>query len=214
MDHVIEEKPDGGADSDWFYKFLGRSYLRLLRNKNGNFIQTPFLGNNKNLPLNDYKDKTSIHLASSVDIQLSKGTQNLPYIFLQQENLKRNNGKSKKAKCKSAADLKPSLCNSVLYHFRDLKKGTYDTSQKRIDPNLASYNSTYGIRSVIVPCIEINLNNKIVIVDLNTTLYQVLSKYNFPSNLKLRRKDGGRLVKINFFKDLVLLPGDEITFKL
>lgn len=203
------------ANGDWAWHLIGRNFVTFVRDASGNLIQSPlhrFQSGINSVPPNDVTDKNVLQ-ASSADIQFSSLLNKNVYVFLQQENFKKNNSHSVDGPCAGFETDPFDKCNSVLYHFLNLA-AFYDTQNDRVDRGQAANLSSFGARNLMVPVINIIINGRSEQVPLNTTVRQLCDSRSIPTNYHLRRLCKGRFVKMEFKKDddILLIPGDTINY--
>jgi len=224
LDHDIQLRVDGverpeDENGDWQYRFISTNIISLTRNDEGDVIQDPFhvFHQHKQLPGNKVSaaaGNKDILQASSEDIQLSNTLKTCPYIFLWQNNFKKNN-----ICCSVLPDPSPGTekdiirGNAHLVHYAALNDSSFDTIYN-LDRSKADYFSSFGYRNLIVPVICICINGDPLFVPLHTTFGQLSLQRSLPSAAVIHRLWNGkyRTLKNYWTPPVILLPGDEIKY--
>ncbi|MEA5461675.1 hypothetical protein VB796_21585 [Arcicella sp. LKC2W] len=204
---------DTAINGNWSYRLIGTSMISIYRDKWGRIIQNPFHNfQNKGMPDNLINNDGKIVLqASTEDIQLSNTLKECDYIFLYQNNLKKNNKSSSPGGCNSSSETSTVNCNSQLWHF---KKNSISQFYLNDDLNFSSVNyiSSFGLRNVIYPLIEIVVNNKYVSIPIGINFNQLKPQLSITNSTNIFRYWNGKYKKINLRNESILLPSDKIQF--
>jgi hypothetical protein len=205
------------STGDWQFRLMNSNLISLSKDNNGNIIQTPFLQFEQSapnvMPDNKFNGKRVLQ-ASSGDMQLSSTLNKCPFVFIQQKSFKKNNINSSDATC-AGYDLNMFECNSILLHF-DTLGSFYDMDDKLIDESKAMYLSSFGLRNLITPQINILLNGNSLIIPLNTTLNHLKHQQNLPDLITILRLWNGKYVKVKLknTNEIILLPSDIIIYDI
>ena len=201
----------------WHYRLLGTSIISFTRNAYGDLIQSPLYQFEEagpvSVPNNIWSGK-SVLLASTADVQFSSALNRSPYVFVQQRFFKKNNNVgSSEGLCAGLEDDLTDRCNSVLYHFSDLRS-FYDAREGWINGTRANYLSSFGTRNLITPLIDVIVNGRREQVPLNTSLRQFRASQNIPIQLQYFRLCRGKYTRVDLRRsdDILLLPGDTLTY--
>jgi len=152
--------------------------------------------------------------ASTADIQLSQDLNKQKYLYLFQNNFKRNNSNTT-----SNADDNDFSQNNSLLLFNSLIDNSFINSVDQTMPvpqNIkGTMYSSFGMRNLINPVIPVIINNTNTLINLNSTLGIIKDQGIIPSikNIKVYRiyKNSYKKIK-SLTNSLILLPTDKIEF--
>jgi hypothetical protein len=206
----------------WSYRLNNTVDISILRTDAGLVVQSPYLQFSSGTMPPNYSNTTLDRAlqASSADIQLSGASKTSNYIFLYQEQFKRNNSESKTGPdaCPALADADLVQCNAFLVHTNEPANVYPHLDGGDIESQTAIVKSAFGTRNLIMPYITIKVNGQDEELTLATTLAQFAQKHSLPRKFKLLRLYDGRYHAVKY-KDNnpdqspLLLPGDIIIYK-
>ena len=195
------------------YELGGIYPFRYQRDRNGEIAQNPLATDHTvNAPNNVFNGNKVFMISAFADLQNSSELRVDPFMVIFSPTIKRNNDNTKPAPYATADDAVVTTGNFSLFNLKQPGIVNFNFSERRNDQFDQYTRSVFGARSQGKVVFNIYVNHVPLKVGLGD---RVRDLAQLPEDIKVHRLQNGAFHRVcGELSELMLLPGDQITFGL